>query len=64
MDGSPVPGDEVECRVEGDALLIASEHIACDSDVAVRFAKTGFYQVNLFNGAGIPAMPFELSGKE
>ena len=56
---------DAECSVSYASLLIRSAALRNAQTVRVEFAQTGFYQVNLFNGAGIPAKPFilEIGGK-
>lgn len=46
------------CSTEEDWLLISSEDLYKAKEICVEFAQTGFYQVNLYNGAGIPVKPF------
>lgn len=57
-------GERVEnaaCRIENERLVICSDRLKNTSRVCVEFARTGFYQVNLYNEAGIPAKPFLLT---
>ncbi len=53
-----------EASVEGDRLILTinePEEMSLDSPVTltVSFAQTSWYDVNLYNSAGIPAIPFE-----
>ena len=45
-----------DARVEGDEVVLWSEHIP--QPVAVRFACIQFCKANLFNAADLPALPF------
>ena len=55
-------GTEQEYSVytEGDQLIIRMGN-PLEEGVSVKFAQTPWYQVNLYNKAGIPAVPFEFS---
>ena len=44
-----VSGEEVAVTLSGDVSGI----------ITVKFARNAWYQVNLYNQAGIPAIPFE-----
>lgn len=70
--GLKLIGDKVEalCVYDGDQMMDFEFEIR-ESDLilklcsvpkemlAIRFAKEAFYQVNLYNSAGVPAIPFE-----
>ena len=56
-DGTPLK--EADCTVEGEMLVIRSDAIPKAREFRIFFAETAFCQVNLFNTAGIPALPFE-----
>ena len=59
QDGSPLPSDTWSAAVSSENLLI---HLGSDASSAakIRFADTPWYEVNLYNMAGIPAMPFTI----
>lgn len=70
-----VKGDVIEClhvfageeekaytfAIEGNKLILNVEQ-AEEEPLQVKFARTSWYQVNLYNSAGIPAIPFETNG--
>lgn len=74
-DGINVKGDTVEglhvfageneknytFTTEGKKLILHMEQTE-DEKLQIRFAKTSWYCVNLYNSAGIPAIPFETDG--
>ena len=45
------------CNVSGDKLTLQLEQ-DCDGPVEIAFAQGDWYSVNLYNSAGIPAIPF------
>ena len=47
-------------RLEGNALVISSDAISSAKSIRVLFAQTDYYEINLYNEAGIPVLPFEL----
>ena len=56
-EGEPLPHT---CEVSGNDLRIALAGNV-QAPVDIRFARTNWYRVNLYNDAGIPAIPFEYS---
>ena len=70
-DGLKLAGDQVNglilkkgdqeipftAEAKGDCLILTPETLPEDS-VKVDFAQTGWYQINLYNSADIPAIPF------
>lgn len=57
-DGKPLA--EAVCTAQNGILSITTPELHRAQRIEVRFAQTGFYQVNLYNGAGLPAEPFSL----
>ena len=55
---SAVPPESWTAEAEGDALRIRFRDGIPAEKVTVRFAKTPYFEVNLYNAAGIPAFPF------
>ena len=45
--------------VSGDCLELIAEN-ARDRPITVAFAQGDWYQVNLYNSVGLPAIPFEI----
>ena len=74
-DGIVVKGDKVEglhvfageeekaytFTVAENKLVLQMEQVE-DEPLQVKFARTSWYQVNLYNSVGIPAIPFETDG--
>lgn len=56
--------ENARCAVQNGCLLIRGETLKTAKHVRVEFANTGFYQVNLYNAAGLPAEPFILKYME
>lgn len=56
-----IPAEEVKAVVQGNELLIdLGTKYAAESSIRVEFAATPYYEVNLYNKAQIPALPFSL----
>ena len=55
-DGKPA---EFTAAADGEILVLTLAE-ECSGQAEVRFAKTAWYLVNLYNKAGIPAVPFTL----
>lgn len=49
---------EADCTPRDGQLRITAPGLGGAKRVEIRFAQTGFYQVNLYNAAGLPAEPF------
>ena len=56
-DGSPV---SFQAGARGDRLVLVPDEPTNDP-LEVRFAQNGWYRLNLYNGAEIPALPFTAS---
>lgn len=57
-DGQPI--DDFTARLDGSCIILSGSEISQAQQIRVSFAKTDYYEVNLYNEAGIPAVPFEL----
>ncbi len=55
-DGREIP---FEACADGGRLILTPESLP-DNSVKVDFAQTGWYRINLYNSAGIPAIPFSV----
>lgn len=47
-------------RIDQNRIILETEDLGA-GEVSVAFAKTNWYCVNLYNQAGIPAVPFQIS---
>ena len=56
QNGCPV---DYSAEVDGDELVLKAE-VKPDAELQVMFAQDKWYQVNLYNKAGVPAVPFVL----
>lgn len=52
--------DAYRCMVQGEQVCIKLNETVKYDTIRVKFAKTPYYEVNLYNQSGIPAVPFEL----
>ena len=52
---------EVVATVKGDSLILTGDAFAPEAEIQIKYAKTGFYQLNLLNGSGIPVKPFSVT---
>lgn len=59
VDGQEVL--DVTVIIEETNLVLKSSRFKSGADIKVNYAKTGFYQLNLFNEAGIPIRPFSIT---
>ena len=60
QNGGPLNMEMVSARTAGDTVIIHSKELKAGSALQVSLAHTGWYRVNLYNSAGIPARPGEL----
>ena len=58
LDGDAM--EEAQVTVRSGELTICGDSLRDARELQIEFAQTGFYQVNLYNEAGIPAKPFLL----
>lgn len=58
-DGNIV--DSYSVKLAGNTLKLISENLRKANLISVRYAQTPYYEINLYNGAGLPAFPFELN---
>ena len=58
LDGNAM--EEAQITVRSGELTICGDSLRDARELQLEFAQTGFYQVNLYNEAGIPAKPFLL----
>lgn len=63
INGLKVFADEKEivdgkCYVTDNMLIVLADAIKEAKEIRVEFAETGFYQVNIYNAAGLPVKPF------
>jgi len=56
-----MPLNDAICEVDGDKLIVKSNAIQANKTIQVKFAKSPFYKVNLYNRERIPAFPFVLT---
>lgn len=59
VDG--ITDKEVKVNLSGNQMIIESPAIAPLRDIKINFAKTAFYEVNIYNELHHPLMPFALS---
>ena len=62
-EGKTLSEDEYTVSVMGDRIVIAMSAPHKNDALRVRFAETPYYEVNLYNMAGLPMMPFELTAQ-
>ena len=60
QDGQELENGSLKAQAEGDQVIIRSEQIHAGVPTQVKLAGTGWYLVNLYNSAGIPARPAEV----
>lgn len=57
QNGKELPAEGMEAQANGNQVIITGEDICSNVPTQVKLAETGWYLVNLYNSAGIPARP-------
>lgn len=60
QDGTEFTERDFTARAEGDTVVLTNEKLRAGAKTHVSLAETGWYLVNLYNSADIPARPAEL----
>ena len=61
QNGHELPADQLSAKAQGDRVVLEGEAIQAGVPTQVCLATTGWYAMNLYNTAGIPAVPAKLS---
>lgn len=61
QSGSPLAMENVSARAAEDKVILTSSELKAGASLTVALARTGWYRVNLYNSADIPARPAELT---
>ena len=51
---------DIRAETKGDRVILTFEKLPEDP-VDISFVQGAWYQINLFNSAGIPAIPFQIT---
>ena len=57
--GSPLPEESYRTELSGNTVRIRLSEAREVSEI--RFAQTPYYEINLYNEAGIPVLPFKIT---
>ncbi|MBQ9122917.1 MAG: hypothetical protein IJY10_05420 [Lachnospiraceae bacterium] len=55
--------EDVSVSIDNENLVLKCDSFVKATEICVKYAKTGFYQLNLFNKADIPVKPFAVTIK-
>jgi len=61
VDGKEI--EDVTVQIDGTSLVLKSTAFTEGVTIQVKYAKTGFYELNMFNQADIPVRPFAVTVK-
>lgn len=53
--------EDMTVTADGNALVLRAKEFEVAAEIIVRFADTPYYDVDLYNEAGLPAYPFEFT---
>lgn len=51
---------DYEAFVNGPQLIVTGTALVQAKNIRIAFARTGYYEVNIYNEGGLPVLPFEL----
>ena len=51
---------DYEAQVSGPQLIVTGTALAQAENIRIAFARTDYYEVNIYNEGGLPVLPFEL----
>lgn len=52
--------DDISVSFQSNVMELTSDHLSTAEHIRVDFAKTPFYEVNVYSGAGLPVRPFSM----
>lgn len=58
-EGKTIPEDEYRIKVSGSSWAVTSDRLTSQK-LTLKFAETNYYEMNIFNEAGIPVKPFTI----